>query len=321
MKLVSIIIPVYNVSIDYLRICLDSVINQTYQELEILLVDDGSDAIVAQFCDSCEKIDYRIRVFHKSNGGVSSARNYAIERSNGVYLMFVDSDDWLELDFVKTLVEALERTKAQMAIADMVYEKGKSLYMQTLKKADETLYTRSQMYHQILCSTKIGGFLWNKIFIKSLVTHRLNEAYHYCEDLVFTAKYLSQLESAVFIDVKLYHYRQGGQNASSDYTFNEKVLTLLDAYRELECIYAQEYPEDLLVIRKNILKQALNFRARYKISKLYNPKQCAKFISILQEYWYVVTEVPVSEKLNIYLTKWFPIVMFKLKNLLKKKLL
>lgn len=94
-KLVSIIVPVYNVE-KYLKRCMTSILEQTYSNLEILLIDDGSPDNSGNLCDEIQSTDERIKVYHKANGGLSSARNYGLERCTGEYIFFIDSDDWIE---------------------------------------------------------------------------------------------------------------------------------------------------------------------------------------------------------------------------------
>ena len=103
-SLISIIVPVYNVE-DYLNRCIDSLVNQTYKNVEILLVDDGSPDNCPQMCDEWELKDFRIQVFHKENGGLSDARNYGIQKAKGEYILFVDSDDYLACDACQRLYE------------------------------------------------------------------------------------------------------------------------------------------------------------------------------------------------------------------------
>ena len=108
--LISVIIPVYKVE-KYLKRCIDSVINQTYKNLEIILVDDGSPDNCPKICDDYSKKDKRIKVIHKKNGGVSAARNKGLKLSNGDYIVFVDSDDWLEYNFVEEMLTNLRKNK------------------------------------------------------------------------------------------------------------------------------------------------------------------------------------------------------------------
>ena len=97
--MVSIIVPVYNTPIEYLKKCIESLVSQTYRDIEILLIDDGSQKQVADFVSELPYQDGRIFVFHKENGGVSSARNLGLQKARGKYISFVDSDDWVESDF------------------------------------------------------------------------------------------------------------------------------------------------------------------------------------------------------------------------------
>lgn len=107
--LISVIIPVYNVE-KYLRRCVESVMLQTYKDIEILLIDDGSTDGSGQICDELAYKDRRIHVFHKENGGVSSARNLGIERACGDYICFVDSDDWIDIDYFENAIPVLKRS-------------------------------------------------------------------------------------------------------------------------------------------------------------------------------------------------------------------
>lgn len=110
-NLVSIIVPVYKVEKE-LSCCVDSILKQIYKNIEILLIDDGNPVI----CDSYMKKDARVRVFHKENGGLSSARNYWLDRIRGKYISFIDSDDWVDNDFIEVMINSLEKEKADISI-------------------------------------------------------------------------------------------------------------------------------------------------------------------------------------------------------------
>lgn len=113
-ELVSIIVPVYKVE-QYLSRCVDSILQQSYSNLEIILVDDGSPDSCGMICDEYQKKDSRVQVIHKSNGGLSDARNYGIEAAQGKYLAFVDSDDWLDFDMIDILYRVLTSQDADIA--------------------------------------------------------------------------------------------------------------------------------------------------------------------------------------------------------------
>ena len=118
-ELVSVIVPVYKVE-DYLRECIDSIINQTYKNLEIILVDDGSPDNCGEICEEYARNDSRITVYHKENGGLSDARNYGIARANGEFMTFVDSDDVIKANFVETLMGLIHKYDADIATAPFV---------------------------------------------------------------------------------------------------------------------------------------------------------------------------------------------------------
>ena len=117
-ELISIVVPVYNVE-KYIEKCVNSITNQVYNNLEIILVNDGSTDNSGKLCDSLSKLDDRIKVYHKENGGLSDARNYGVERANGKYIGFVDSDDFIDSDMYKTLYDVIKRENADVAECNM----------------------------------------------------------------------------------------------------------------------------------------------------------------------------------------------------------
>ena len=125
--LVSIIVPIYKVE-SYLRRCLDSVVSQTYTNLEIILVDDGSPDGCPQICDEYASKDSRIIVIHKENGGLSDARNVGLDICKGEYISFVDSDDWINNHYIEKLLSAAETVKADIAVASCKYISDNPLY-------------------------------------------------------------------------------------------------------------------------------------------------------------------------------------------------
>ena len=117
---ISVIVPIYNVA-PYLRECIESILNQDYKNLEILLVDDGSTDDCGMICDEYAMVDNRIRVFHKENGGLSSARNLGIKEASGKYISFIDSDDYVAVDFLSTLYNNLKQYKVKISAIGCVH--------------------------------------------------------------------------------------------------------------------------------------------------------------------------------------------------------
>lgn len=314
-KKVSIIVPFYNTPIEYYQKCQDSIKHQTYHNLEVIVIDDGSKRDSATALDEMAKQDYRIRVIHKANGGVSSARNLGLKEATGEYIAFIDSDDWVAPTFIDTLVRAMEDNNAQISVVGIVEEYNDTETQVDNIHADISVFPRKDMYAALVThSTNIFGYLCNKLFRKELITQSLNENYHYCEDLVFNAHYMKQVESGVVSSSRLYHYRLGQGNATSNFNYNLKILTLINAYREAETIFQVECPQKLGFIRNAILKQALNIRARYKISKADNPEQYQQLLQIIEAYWDAYKVASVAEKFNIRLTRAFPVLLFKAKR-------
>lgn len=322
--MVSIIVPIYNVPVLYLHKCVNSLISQTYNNIEILLIDDGSDDKIAQFCDKLAQCDARISVYHKKNGGVSSARNVGLLKAQGEYIAFVDSDDWVEPEFIEFLVKGMEDYDAQLSIVGFSYEYESKQYKDS---SGETVFYEmniNKLWKDLLHSSEIGGFLWNKLFDKKLIVKPLDEKLHYSEDFVFTAEYCKNVKNAVFIDNNLYHYRQGNQNATANFTFNTKILTLIESYSRLEEIYRLNAPNEMINVKCNKLKIALNLRARYRLNKKRDLNSYNKIQSIIRTEMKLILsskQIKLSEKINIVLTWAFPGILFKLKcKLLGRKI-
>lgn len=316
-SLVSIIVPFYNTDLNYCKKCIYSLCNQSYHNFEILVVDDGSKLEYARMLDEICSHDCRIKVYHKLNGGVSSARNIGIKEAKGEYIAFVDSDDWVESSFIETLVCTLEDNNAQLSVVGVIEECSDKETKLDNRCAETLVYTKQEMYISLLSSSaNICGYLCNKLFKKELITQKLNEKYHYCEDLVFNTYYLKNIIKGAISTSCLYHYRKGQSNATNNFNYNFKILTLIEAYREVEKIYTVECPLKNTFIQQSILKQALNIRARYKICKIRDVNQYRYLQNIIAEYWDGYKSASFKEKINIRLTLAFPIVMFKIKRFL-----
>ena len=164
--LISVIIPVYGVE-KYIAQCLDSIINQTYKNLEIILVDDGSPDACPKLCDEYSKIDKRIKVIHKKNGGLSDARNVGIDICKGNYITFVDSDDWIEKDMIEQLYSLINKFSADISICNFLRTSDEK--MKIFNKNEKIkCYNKYEAIRELLKGHKIQDYAWNKMYKKEV---------------------------------------------------------------------------------------------------------------------------------------------------------
>ena len=257
-KLVSIIVPVYKVE-QYLKRCMDSILNQTYKNIEVILVNDGSPDNCPALCDEYEKIDSRVRVIHKENGGLSSARNVALDTLNGDYVFFVDSDDWLALDTLEVLNEYLEKDYDMISFQrtylteEKVVEKGEK----NPKDMDVSQYIDASFLG------RYDFFVTTKIFKAEVFNNvRFLEGRNY-EDLEIMHRLFLNMKKVVGLDYFLYYYWKGNEGAITN-TITMKNIK--DHYLSANEIYraSKKYLEDRG-------KDASNIVAWYKVemSQLY----------------------------------------------------
>lgn len=245
--MVSVIVPVYNVE-PYLNQCIDSILSQTYKDLEILLIDDGSTDRSGEICDSYT--DPRITVFHTENRGLSAARNLGIDKAKGEYIYFIDSDDWIDSELIEKMVSSI-------ASADIL----------CLCHFDST-YTGGEALVALL-EERISTFAWDKLYQKnSFSTIRFPEG-RIIEDIATTYKILGQCETVKCADIHGYHhiFRSGSLCQKHD------MKNLLDYYLAVTEQY--DYCMDYFAGHKEVLKNhsmdelriyLLRFRA-YAISR------------------------------------------------------
>lgn len=321
---VSIIVPVYNTEIEYFQKCMKSLTAQTYKNIEIIIVDDGSKKEnVIQYKQSIALYE-NVIFLQQTNGGVSSARNTGIEKCNGEYIAFVDSDDWVDEKFIEILMDGFEDPDVDISICSAKYVRNLDDERKEIKNLEVVpiYYSNNELYSQLLYSTEIAGFLWNKIFRKNLITQKLNESLYYSEDFVFTAQYCENVKKAVFWKTELYYYRQNQNSASNDFSYNDRIFSLLKANEYIKSVYEINAPEQVEELKKNILKIALNLRARYKISKGNNKSQYNEIRAKIKEYLMPIIKsrkVNITEKINIVLTFFFPTILFRIKNIILKR--
>ena len=207
--LVSVVIPVYNVG-SYLAQCLESVIRQSYHNIEIIIIDDGSTDVSGFICDRFAQCDDRIRVIHTDNRGLASARNLGLDRCRGSYLLFVDSDDWIEPHTVETLLEFAKKYNADIVTANRCYEYvGETVY--PTKEEEDTRILHSIEILTIYGNGLLGDVVWNKLYLTGCFSGVRFPDGHNFEDVATTWKMMMRLAktngTVVVLSEPLFHFR------------------------------------------------------------------------------------------------------------------
>lgn len=228
--LVSIVIPVYNVE-QYVDRCVESIVSQTYKNLEIILVDDGSTDSSGVKCDEWKLKDKRIRVFHKDNGGLSDARNYGIIAAKGKYIVFVDSDDYMLSDFVSDAMRVALKTNTRIVMTGPYHqEEGKECVMGERPSLNCKVYSSEQTIKNI-CLHKDGSTpAWGKLYDISLFKETKFPKGHIYEDIYIMADLIMKAGKIAYINKKYYVYVLRKGSITSDSSFF-KVDQLIESYR------------------------------------------------------------------------------------------
>lgn len=252
MELVSVIVPVYN-SEHFLERCLDSILNQTYKNIEVLLINDGSTDSSGEICETFKNKDRRVRVIHQKNAGVSSSRNIGIDMSEGKYIQFVDSDDYIEPKMIEILTREIEK-KVELAICGYKIE--------NIDDNGNSTFTESKNYNEYRINKDIFlksfglyfqdyyiNYIWNKLYIASLIKNYnlyFDTQIDWGEDLIFNLEYLDICSKITITGNKLYNYVKYNEdsitskfnknlycNQQSMYTKVRKFLKDNDSYSKI----------------------------------------------------------------------------------------
>lgn len=214
--MVSIIVPVYN-RVSSIQRCVQSIINQNFQDIEVLLIDDGSTDDSGAICDELAMQDVRIRVFHKENGGVSSARNLGLEAAKGEYILFCDSDDWVEPQWCEKLLA--EVTEESLPICNYYRCNEESQSKNKPKKCANIPCNIDVEQFYEMNAAELLGIPWNKLFDREKIEEhhiRFRDGLSLGEDLLFVLQYLKTgIRTISFINEPLYHYSVSGTDSLS----------------------------------------------------------------------------------------------------------
>ncbi len=259
-SLVSIIVPVYNVA-PYIRECIESIQRQTYQEIEIVVVDDGSEDGSGSICEEIAASDSRIKVISQENAGVVTARSRGIDGSAGDYIMFVDGDDWIEPDMIETLISKGKVEDSDLVTSGVYYQETADKTIERYDEFPEGTYLYEEQLGEILrvmlydtdhgYVQRFTPWIYNKLYRRDLVEVIYKEVapnITFAEDSVFLYKYLLQCKSVSIIHQCCYHYRYRKESAM--HTVNPHMLTDINkVYLALEADFRKHKAGESLIFQ------------------------------------------------------------------------
>ncbi len=227
--LISVVVPIYKVE-SYLHKCVDSILSQTYNNIEIFLVDDGSPDNCSKICDEYAQKDKRIIVIHKKNGGLSDARNTAIDVAKGEYITFIDSDDWINKNYIKILYENLIINKADISCCSFmkVYERNYIEEPSSISNITK-IYTPEEAIEKVLYQKQLDNAAWGKLFNKKLFSFIRFKTGILYEDLDLFYKLYEKADKIVHTNAILYYYLQRSNSILGKFDIRRiYVLTIVD---------------------------------------------------------------------------------------------
>ena len=246
--MVSIIVPIYNAE-QYLRRCVDSILNQEYTDYELLLVNDGSTDASGDICEEYRDRDPRVIVIQKENTGVSDSRNRALDRARGKYLQFLDSDDWITPDATRLFVRAAEEYGCDMVISDFYRVVGERLS----PKGDieeEGVLTREEFAAHMMENPAdfYYGVLWNKLYRRDIVEEhklRMDTDISWCEDFMFNLEYIRYAKVFYALHAPIYYYvKRKGSLASQGINISKTVKMKLNVFEYYNNFYKHVLEEE-----------------------------------------------------------------------------
>lgn len=240
-NLISIIVPVYNVE-RYLKRCINSILNQTYKDYEVLLIDDGSTDLSGKICDESSMMDERIIVYHKENGGLSDARNYGLCKAKGKYVTFIDSDDYIGPQFLEILYEGCEKHGAMMSVGTSTFSYNETLdYFNEQSDNIFECYTTEAALRQICLNAKFGMATWGKLYDKRLFENIQFPVGKLYEDLQTTPYLIDQCKQVIYCKAATYYWYQ--RQGSIMHSYSSKNNIWYDSAEQFVEFVSGKYPD------------------------------------------------------------------------------
>ena len=303
--LISVIVPVYNVE-KYLKKCVDSITSQTYKNLEIFLVDDGSTDSSGQICNEFEKNDARIKVIHKKNGGLSDARNAGLDRAKGQYYAFIDSDDYIQDNTIEIMLNAIKKNKSEIAVCNMIrfLEEGETVqfYCPT---DHEVLYQGNQRY-----KTLNQPSVCNKLFEAKLSEGIRFPKGKYYEDTFVYHEVLYRANNIVLTGTDSYWYLSREDSIVGQPQYTERYFDFIEAvYKRADFLLkhdVQPYAKEAcLSLYAAIANAESNIEENTKTIEKFSIAR-KQYTLAYNELMKTKNQIGIKQKLRLMLLKYFP---------------
>lgn len=331
MSKVSVIVPIYNKE-KCLSRCINSLINQTFNDIEIILINDGSIDKSKDICNEYSEKDRRVKVIHKDNGGVSSARNFGLKIALGRYITFVDPDDYLDNDAIETLYELIIKYDSDIACYRMRVYKNEEINNNLLEDINIKLYKGKEIIRNQVLFGKFLHSSCNKLYSRNLfdgINDKFNEDIKYAEDALFNICIMSKAKKLVDSNVQKYNYFINKESTVNN--INIKRLDILKAQRIMVDFLNIEYGEYVEEIKKQYIKSSILL-----VSDMSNIKDISNKKDILaclrnqvikdKKVWYGVKNINIKTKLQFNIIRINPILLlyayrvrFKLLKIINNK--
>ncbi|MFR0543250.1 glycosyltransferase [Limosilactobacillus reuteri subsp. suis] len=305
--LVSVVVPVYNVE-PFLKKCIDTIINQTYTNLEIILVDDGSTDLSGQICDEYKKIDKRIKVIHKDNSGLGLSRNVGIKASKGKYITFIDSDDYISNNMILNLVNGIKKKGADACIGGFVKIDGDEREIFT-EKYNDIFLNKNILEHTFIkmlgnlpnshdsIKMSVWGCLFSTNLIKENDIYFKSERVYISEDIVWDSYFYDYAKSVQFINKSGYFYRLNNNSLTTSYK-KERFTKSIFLYEKLEerIKKLNKYSDEaLLRAQKQLLINVKACVVQENVNNIFNSIKNIKRIVNNSKLRIILNEYPIQK--------------------------
>lgn len=310
MDLVSVIVPVYNGEAELNR-CIDSILGQSYENIELILVDDGSTDSSYDICRDYAAKDNRVSVYHQENAGVAMARNRGLREAKGEYIAFVDASDYVEPDYIDKLYRASYFNHCNLSMCNYDEVRGDTITESDLINKDGVMPSK-ELLGDILYGREIEGFCWGKIWKKDFIRHKFQK-YRYCEDVLFLMENFSHAnERIATVKKPMYHYVRQEGSVTTERRAEDLMHTL-----DVASTIAKVSKNSPVIRQKEAYALALNY-AFFALLSVNDSdahakqlkQRCRKWIKRLRWYVFWDYESTIKTKAACFLS-FFPEVVIR----------